>query len=461
MPLRRHPYKGKKPRNPNPNLCEQPIDRRVAFVRSDGVTSARQEAAYWKDAPNPPTHSCIVRIRQKAREIHAKEGLRNGKGRKPLADITHVLNKPRPGAPRKLTLSQRAELVKKAVSSREERKKSAIQHCNDYFNETQIRISPEYFSQMMYDAGYHRGHAEYKPNLTDKHKKQRKERAQQLLWLLENQPETLCFTDAAAIRLQEDEEHTYWMRVDEGYHEDVKEGTERKNGYSCGQFFGIIALGVQNGPYHIFLEETDSEKILAEKHLKELNLDMDRFYGATHDWAEVWEKMEEERTGRKRKGRKPQKETWQKVGRFARGNRDAGGVDWYRFCYSYLVPKVQPWYKELSFHRAHFEIALDNASPHTSKHTLKILDMARIVRFIWPAQSPDMNPIEQIWKYIRRQIRNRRNNGTYPSTILQMHKAWEEEWEKIPQEVIDNCILKIKDICRKVIENDGNNNFHG
>jgi hypothetical protein len=52
-------------------------------------------------------------------------------------------------------------------------------------------------------------------------------------------------------------------------------------------------------------------------------------------------------------------------------------------------------------------------SPWITLFTKEVLNVAKIVRFLWPPQSPDMNPIEQIWKY-RKQIRKRRLTGEYP-----------------------------------------------
>jgi hypothetical protein len=42
-----------------------------------------------------------------------------------------------------------------------------------------------------------------------------------------------------------------------------------------------------------------------------------------------------------------------------------------------------------------------------------------------------------------------------------MLKAWIKEWAKVPQEVINNFILHLDDLCQKIINNGGNNNFHG
>nr|CAH7765408.1 unnamed protein product [Callosobruchus chinensis] len=51
--------------------------------------------------------------------------------------------------------------------------------------------------------------------------------------------------------------------------------------------------------------------------------------------------------------------------------------------------------------------------------------------------SPDMNPIEHVWDYVSRAIFNRNNP---PRSTQELIVAASEEWDNIPQEVIDNLI---------------------
>jgi len=55
----------------------------------------------------------------------------------------------------------------------------------------------------------------------------------------------------------------------------------------------------------------------------------------------------------------------------------------------------------------------------------------------WPAQSPDLNPIEHLWDHLKKRL------GGYerqPNGMIELWERVEEEWEKIDKEVCQNLI---------------------
>ncbi len=69
----------------------------------------------------------------------------------------------------------------------------------------------------------------------------------------------------------------------------------------------------------------------------------------------------------------------------------------------------------------------DNAKPHTAAITTAWLHGRRVRVLNWPAYSPDLSPIENIWRFIKRKIRQRR-----PRTLQQLETYIRQEWDQIP-----------------------------
>lgn len=70
----------------------------------------------------------------------------------------------------------------------------------------------------------------------------------------------------------------------------------------------------------------------------------------------------------------------------------------------------------------------DNAPWHTAKIITKYLTNKKINRMNWPPQSPDLNPIENLWKYIKDIISKRRHRV---KNVTDMRRALREVWPQI------------------------------
>ena len=80
----------------------------------------------------------------------------------------------------------------------------------------------------------------------------------------------------------------------------------------------------------------------------------------------------------------------------------------------------------------------DNDPKHTSRRAQKWLEEHHITTLKWPAQSPDLNPIEHLWDYLKRKLAE---YNEPPQGMIELWERVEAEWEKIPQ-----------DICTKLID---------
>ncbi|GFY29676.1 transposable element Tcb2 transposase [Trichonephila clavipes] len=86
----------------------------------------------------------------------------------------------------------------------------------------------------------------------------------------------------------------------------------------------------------------------------------------------------------------------------------------------------------------------DNATCHRTLAVQDFLDSEGIQRLVWPACSPDLNPIENVWDALGRQVAGRNYPPTNKNTLI---RALTEEWDKLPQQLLD---IVVQSMVRRV-----------
>jgi transposase len=71
----------------------------------------------------------------------------------------------------------------------------------------------------------------------------------------------------------------------------------------------------------------------------------------------------------------------------------------------------------------------DNASPHTSKIAAAAREASGMQFLPWPAQSPDLNPIENLWQDVKRAVYNRPQK---PKNLTELTRMVKSAWKAIP-----------------------------
>ena len=93
----------------------------------------------------------------------------------------------------------------------------------------------------------------------------------------------------------------------------------------------------------------------------------------------------------------------------------------------------------------------DNARIHTAKTTMKKLaSIGWNVLEDWPAYSPDLNPIENVWAVVNRRVSEYR-----VETEEELKDAVQKVWKAFPQREIDNFCRSFKEKLRNCAERKG------
>lgn len=89
----------------------------------------------------------------------------------------------------------------------------------------------------------------------------------------------------------------------------------------------------------------------------------------------------------------------------------------------------------------------DNDPKHTSKIAKEFLQANVPTIVDWPSNSPDINPIENLWSIIKRGVEIRQ-----PQNIEELDRFMVEEWEKVSKSIIVNLIMSMSERCQLVID---------
>lgn len=82
-----------------------------------------------------------------------------------------------------------------------------------------------------------------------------------------------------------------------------------------------------------------------------------------------------------------------------------------------------------------FVFQQDNDPKHTSAHVKGYMTDRKIISMSWPPQSPDMNPIENLWRHLKTVVASKT-----PKNIKQLKEIIVEEWNKIDKGICQNLV---------------------
>ena len=121
-----------------------------------------------------------------------------------------------------------------------------------------------------------------------------------------------------------------------------------------------------------------------------------------------------------------------------RGNLNAD-----RYCNEVLEPSVVPHFDGHAL--ADRPIFMqDGASCHTARVSLSLLRRNEIEILDWPSKSPDQNPIEHIWDWIKREINSpEKNIRTLAELRTEIVTAWNAIQQNDIRRLISSCSRRV------------------
>ncbi|CAG8579165.1 2814_t:CDS:2 [Scutellospora calospora] len=100
--------------------------------------------------------------------------------------------------------------------------------------------------------------------------------------------------------------------------------------------------------------------------------------------------------------------------------------------------------------KKHLPEQQDNDSKHTSRLATAFIKKNVPVLLDWPSNSPDINPIENLWSVVKQNVEKR-----MPKDLSELERYMIEEWNKIPNSFLANLVGSMRRRCELLIEKDG------
>ena len=113
-----------------------------------------------------------------------------------------------------------------------------------------------------------------------------------------------------------------------------------------------------------------------------------------------------------------------------------------------LIHQMRPSARRLHGNNSIFQH--DNDPKHTSNAVKNYLRNPRIKVLPRPPQSPDFNPIENLWSEIDRQLHKRQCNSEE-----KLFKCLKEKWENFSKQYLQNVVESMPNRCAKVVKSQG------
>lgn len=140
-----------------------------------------------------------------------------------------------------------------------------------------------------------------------------------------------------------------------------------------------------------------------------------------------------------------------------KNKRDQLGLDAPQYSKEVYEEYLIPFLFSLDKPITQVRVVEDNAKCHKGRLNKAITDSYGVRKLPFPANSPDLNQIENIWHIFKQRLRKRFSDHepAWPHTKDELWEGMQEEWEAIPQGMIDKLVDRMPQRIVAVVDNNG------
>ena len=136
--------------------------------------------------------------------------------------------------------------------------------------------------------------------------------------------------------------------------------------------------------------------------------------------------------------------------------RDRLGLNAHQYATEIHKPIVIPFILAQGESPDHIYLGADGASLHYGGENKALREEVGYLQLPWPPNSPDLNPIENVWMLLKRRLRKRFSEVEQrPHSAADLFHAAQEEWALIPQDVIDSLVESMPERLQAVLDANG------
>lgn len=128
----------------------------------------------------------------------------------------------------------------------------------------------------------------------------------------------------------------------------------------------------------------------------------------------------------------------------------AGAAEFQHVLRTKLVPAAEEIFEAAEVDS--WQLLMDKAPAHAAASTTKWLQKrgVNVLQDDWPGNSPDLNPIENVWGWMKAQLYRRKIKD-----LCELKAALLQLWDRVPDHMLTRLMTSMNSRLRDVVANEG------